>query len=82
MQAIRIALAAMDMADPALVLLDNPTAALPQDNAAALCNDIALWAEQSDTIVVVACNRWQDWQPAASQEWCLSAPDALPQLRG
>ena len=82
LQAIRLALAAMDMAAPDLVLLDNPTAALPQDDATALCNDIALWAEQSDTIVVVACNRWQDWQPAASQEWRLSTPDALPQLRG
>ena len=81
LQAIRLSLAAMDLANPTLVLLDNPTAALPQDDARALCNDIGNWAEQSDTIVVVACNRWQDWQPEASQEWCLSVPDALPQLR-
>lgn len=82
LQAIRLSLTAMDLAAPALVLLDNPTAALPQDEASALCDDISNWAEQSDTIVVVACNRWHDWQPAASQEWCLSVPDALPQLRG
>jgi energy-coupling factor transporter ATP-binding protein EcfA2 len=82
LQAIRLSLAAMDLTTPALVLLDNPTAALPQDDASALCDDISNWAEQSDTIVVVACNRWHDWQPAASQEWCISVPDALPQLRG
>ncbi len=82
LQAIRLSLAAMDLAAPALVLLDNPTAALPQDDASALCNDISNWAEQSDTIVVVACNRWHDWQPAASQEWRICVPDALPQLRG
>jgi energy-coupling factor transporter ATP-binding protein EcfA2 len=82
LQAIRLSLAAMDLAAPALVLLDNPTAALPQNDASALRDDISNWAEQSDTIVVVACNRWHDWQPAASQEWCLSVPDALPQLRG
>jgi energy-coupling factor transporter ATP-binding protein EcfA2 len=82
LQAIRLSLAAMDLAAPALLLLDNPTAALPQDDANALCAEISNWAEQSDTIVVVACNRWHDWQPAASQEWCLSVPDALPQLRG
>lgn len=81
LQAIRLSLAAMDLANPTLVLLDNPTAALPQDDARALCNDIGNWVEQSATIVVVACNRWQDWQPEASQEWCLSVPDALPQLR-
>lgn len=80
-QAIRLSLAAMELSNPALVLLDNPTAALPQHDANALCNDINEWAKQSDIIVVVACNRWQDWDSAATQLWCVSAPDALPQAQ-
>jgi len=81
-QAIRLSLAAMDLATPALVLLDNPTAALPQDDASALCNDIANWAEQSDSIVVVACNRWHDWQHRAKQIWHSNNPDELPRSGG
>jgi energy-coupling factor transporter ATP-binding protein EcfA2 len=78
LQAIRLSLAAMDLATPALVLLDNPTAALPQDDAIALCDDIGNWANQSGTIVVVACNRWQDWQHRAQQIWHSKTPDDLP----
>jgi energy-coupling factor transporter ATP-binding protein EcfA2 len=78
LQAVRLSLAAMNLAAPALVLLDNPTAALPQDDAIALCDDIANWAEQSDIIVVVACNRWQDWQHRAQQIWRSKTPDDLP----
>jgi energy-coupling factor transporter ATP-binding protein EcfA2 len=79
LQAIRLSLAAMDLAAPDLVLLDNPTAALPQDDANALCDDIGNWANQSGTIVVVACNRWQDWQHRAQQIWRSKTPDDLPQ---
>jgi energy-coupling factor transporter ATP-binding protein EcfA2 len=82
LQAIRLSLAAMDLATPALVLLDNPTAALPQDDASALCDDIASWAEQSDTIVVVACNRWHDWQYRAKHIWHSNTPDELPRSGG
>ena len=80
LQAIRLSLAAMDLAAPALVLLDNPTAALSQDDASTVCDDIASWAEQSDTIVVVACNRWQDWRHRARHIWHCNAPDKLPRL--
>jgi len=80
LQGIRLALASMDLAAPALVLLDNPTAALPQDVAIALCDDIANWVKQSDTIVVVACNRWQDWQHRANHTWHSNTPDNLPRL--
>lgn len=82
LQAIRLSLAAMNLAAPALVLLDNPTAALPQDDTSALCNDIANWAEQSDAIVVVACNRWHDWQHRAKQIWHINNPDELPRSGG
>jgi len=79
LQAIRLSLAAMALAAPALVLLDNPTAALPQSEAGVLCDDISNWAEHSDTIVVVACNRWQDWRHRAKQVWHCNTPDQLPQ---
>ncbi|MFQ5518598.1 MAG: ATP-binding cassette domain-containing protein [Mariprofundus sp.] len=81
LQALRLSLTAMTLAKPALLLLDNPTASLSKTDARSVVDDVACWAKDSDSIIVVACNRWQDWQPAASQEWCLSAPDALPQLK-
>ncbi len=82
LQAIRLSLATMELAAPALVLLDNPTAALPQDDAKAICDDIGNWAENSDTIVVVACNRWHDWRHRAKQIWHSKAPDDMPRLEG
>ncbi|WP_018294296.1 ATP-binding cassette domain-containing protein [Mariprofundus ferrooxydans] len=82
LQAIRVSLAAISMATPTLVLLDNPTDALPQHDAATLIADISDWALDSKTIVVVACNRWHDWLPATSQHWQIHSPDLLPQDRG
>jgi len=78
LQSVRLSLAAMSLATPALVLLDNPTAALSQPDALALITDIHSWVKQSNTTVVVACNRWHDWRSSASQLWRISAPDALP----
>lgn len=78
-QSLRLSLTAMSLAKPALILLDNPTAALSQQDAHAVINDIANRAVFSNTIVVVACNRWHDWQSGASQIWQVTAPDALPQ---
>jgi len=82
LQSVRLSLAAMSLATPALALLDNPTASLSQPDALALIKDIHHWAKQSNTIVVVACNRWQDWHSSASQLWRISAPDALPSPGG
>ena len=79
-QGLRLCLAAMDMAKPALVLLDNPTASLSASDAEAICDDVVRWSRSSNLVVVVACNRWQDWQAAATQTWRISAPDEVPQL--
>ena len=81
-QDVRLSLAAMELASPALALLDNPSAALPQGDARALCDDVANWAGQSDTIVVVACNRWHDWQHRAKHIWQFNTPDELPRSGG
>jgi len=78
LQSLRLSLAAMSLAEPALALLDNPTAALCEQDALAVVRDVQAWLQQSNTIVVVACNRWQDWRPGASQCWRVNAPDALP----
>ena len=78
LQAIRLTLAGMALAKPALVLLDAPTDALSVEAATLLCKEISVWAANSDTIVVVASNRWHDWQPVASQTWIAGSTDELP----
>jgi len=57
LQSIQLALAAIDLARPGLVLLDNPSAALPEAIALDLSRAIAVWAQSAQTIVVVASNR-------------------------
>ncbi len=81
-QSLRLSLAAMSLASPAIALLDNPTSALAEEDAITLSEEIARRAKQSDTIIVVACNRWHDWHSSASQIWRVNSPDALPQPRG
>jgi len=79
LQSLRLSLAAMSLAEPALILLDNPTAALSEKDAHTLIEDIANRARLANTIVVVACNRWHDWRSSVSQAWRVTAPDTLPQ---
>ena len=81
-QAVRLSLAAMDLAKPTLALLDNPTASLTQDEAKAICGNVSRWCRTANLTVVVACNRWQDWFTAADQTWCVKAPDDMPQPGG
>ncbi|MDQ6983056.1 MAG: ATP-binding cassette domain-containing protein [Mariprofundus sp.] len=81
-QLLRLSLAAISLARPAIALFDNPTSALAQEDAVTLSAEIARRSKQSDTIIVVACNRWHDWRSCASQIWRISSPDALPQPRG
>jgi len=78
LQSLRLSLAAIDLAKPELVLLDNPSAALCEETALILAADIAAWARQSNTIVVVASNRWQDWHTVVTQTWSVSTADQLP----
>jgi len=78
-QSLRLSLAAMFLAEPDVILLDNPTAALSKADAHAVIRDIANKSGLANTIVVVACNRWQDWRSSASQIWRTTAPNALPQ---
>ncbi|MDX8408046.1 MAG: ABC transporter ATP-binding protein [Mariprofundaceae bacterium] len=80
LQGIRLSLAAMDLAGATLALLDNPTDALPGPVADQLIGDIEAWVGRSDCIVVVACNRWQDWQSKASQIWQTLSPMQMPEL--
>jgi len=79
LQSIRLSLAAMDLAKPALILLDNPSAALSEQMALELSKDIALWLNSLNTIVVVATNRWQDWRTVVSQTWHVKSPMDLPE---
>jgi len=78
LQGLRLSLAAMQLAAPKLALLDNPVAALPLDEAARLGEEIREWASRHELVVVVATNRWQDWQPWVGQMWRLESADALP----
>ncbi|MDQ7012077.1 MAG: hypothetical protein Q9M29_09670, partial [Mariprofundaceae bacterium] len=78
LQSIRLLLAGMDMAKPLLALLDNPADALPVEDATLLRDDILAWAKRSRCIVVVACNRWQDWQPWVQHVWRIPHQGAWP----
>ncbi|PJA32307.1 MAG: ABC transporter ATP-binding protein [Zetaproteobacteria bacterium CG_4_9_14_3_um_filter_53_7] len=82
LQAIRLTLAGITLAKPALALLDAPTDALSVEAATLLIKEISQWAVTSNTIVVVAANRWHDWQPVASQIWITGSADELPQVKG
>ena len=82
LQAVRLNLAAMALAGPAIALLDNPTDALPEPDVIALRDDVTAWAHRSNTTVVVACNRWHDWQPVATQSWRVTAAEDLPHREG
>ncbi|NWF35177.1 ATP-binding cassette domain-containing protein [Mariprofundus sp. KV] len=79
LQAMRLSLATMALAEPKLALLDSPTDSLPETDAITLRDDITAWAERSKTTVVVASNRWQDWQSVATQHWQVTSRDDLPQ---
>ena len=48
----RIACASVEVADPGLVLLDEPTANLDADGSAALAQLVRAWKEQGKTIVI------------------------------
>ncbi|HKI61254.1 MAG TPA: ATP-binding cassette domain-containing protein [Mariprofundaceae bacterium] len=80
LQGLRLGMASMDIARPSLVLLDSPTDCLPADCASQLIKDTRAWAERSNCVIVVTSNRWQDWQPMASQIWQTTAPLHMPVL--
>jgi len=80
LQGLRLGMASMDIAEPSLVLLDSPTDCLPADCAAQLIKDTHAWAVRSNCAIVVTSNRWQDWQPMASQIWQTTAPLHMPVL--
>jgi len=80
LQGLRLGLASMDIAKATLALLDSPTDSLPEAVATQLIEDIQAWAARSNCIIVVACNRWQGWQHAASHIWQTTAPSQMPVL--
>lgn len=80
LQSIRLALASMALAKPDLILLDNPSAALPEQIAIDLSEQIADCFKASNTVVVVASNRWHDWRNVATQRWHVSSADTLPEI--
>ncbi len=81
LQSLRLSLAAASLAKPDLLLLDNPTAALNQSDAAAIIHDIKSEPQLCNAIIVVACNRWHDWRTSAAQIWQTSRANALPNPR-
>ena len=79
LQGVRLSLASISLAAPKLALLDNPTDALPEQDAFTLRDDISAWASHSVTTVVVTSNRWHDWRSVATQNWWIGDADKLPQ---
>lgn len=78
-QAIRLTLTSISLANPKLALLDCPTDSLPQKDAIAIQKLVSSWARESNATVVVASNRWHDWREVATQTWRVEAADDLPQ---
>ncbi len=77
-ECVRLSLAAMELVQPCLALIDNPVAALTPDDAALLQQDILAWLERSRCMMVVACNRWQDWPCDRMRLWHIAAKGAWP----
>ncbi|MFQ5582169.1 MAG: ATP-binding cassette domain-containing protein [Mariprofundaceae bacterium] len=78
LQALRLSLASMEIAQPLLALVDNPTDSLSEADAALLRDDMLTWAKRSRCIVVVSCNRWQDWHPWVQHIWHIPSCGAWP----
>jgi len=81
LQSIRLSMAAITLAKPSLSLLDSQTDALSTESGRILAREISNWAKCSNTTVVVACNRWHDWQPVVTQIWSVSSSEDLPQIK-
>ena len=77
-QSLCLMLAAMQLAEPSLVLLDQPTAALTDAAVQSISTNISRWALAAKLTVVVVSSRWQDWRHVASQYWRSDATDHLP----
>ncbi len=80
LEGLRLSLAAIELASPDLVLLDSPTDGLPAAEALHIAGETGAWARRSQSVMVVACNRWQDWHSTASQVWLSLAPSQMPTL--
>lgn len=71
LQSIRFALVLMDWEGVRLALLDNPSDALPERDAAALAEDLSTWCKEQGCIVIAATNRPRDWKPFAHRSWIM-----------
>ena len=77
-ESVRLSLAGMELVQPRLALIDNPVAALTAEDAALLRQDILAWSERSRCMMVVACNRWQDWPCERMHLWRIAAKGVWP----
>jgi len=80
LQSLRVHLVAMGLSRHRLWLLDNPTACLPVTDGKQLRLDMCRWAKKHDCIILVACNRWQDWQGHCTQHWHIRQQGTWPYL--
>jgi len=81
LESIRLSIAAMTLAEPSLVLIDAQTDGLSAEATTRLSCEISDWAKSRQVTVVVACNRWHDWESVATQTWYISSTENLPQKR-
>ncbi len=71
LQAVRLSLAGIELARPDLVLIDNPTAALSPACAGEVQHQILELSRRLACVMVVACNRWQDWPLDQMSIWVI-----------
>ncbi|MDQ6963059.1 MAG: ATP-binding cassette domain-containing protein [Mariprofundaceae bacterium] len=80
LQSLRLRLATMSLSGQLLWLLDNPTACLPVSDSQELRLDMISWIKKHGCMVIVACNRWEDWQGQYSQHWHIQKQGSWPYL--
>lgn len=81
-QAVRLSLAGIELAQPDLVLIDNPTASLPLSCAREIQVQILEFCRRLSCVMVVACNRWQDWPLEQMSIWVIRQAGQPPVERG
>ncbi len=82
LQHLRLMLAAMQLAEIRLVLLDNPTSGLSTREQNEFISDLQGWSMHSNAIVIIACARHEDWLPTVQHHWHIETVQAWPSIHG
>ena len=82
LQHLRLMLAAVQLAEIQLVLLDNPTSSLSTQEQSEFLSDLQDWSMHSNAIVIIACARHEEWLPTVQHHWHIETAQAWPSIHG